>query len=396
MNIYRILQRCLNNNKNLEIKIFNKYQTYSFYMINSLGKYYLFFNEDLIDVLTFCSYILAFEILISTDTFLYSDCFLDYGMDFSISTKSNALISTDNSSLGIKANDLELTIKNCYRNFCQFNNILTFPKKAKIEDIKQHIYKILTNFKMEKPILLSDYNFFHLLANKITDNFSISRNNLIELFANTMLNNQDLVILFNLKNVDYNAKFSFTSANNLQVEIMVQNVNHTYIGLMAFAILYALSVIYDEDYEDTFSFQKVSSSIKRTNRQVFLNACLLNELINQNKENSAELLQTVHNYYQKTGIERTNLLFLFMDVEKEIKGDSEFQDYTQNKATMQNWIKKNANTLLGKDNVHYENSSKAEFEQNKSFKSISEKEKKLTRKPKLIYWPTANNNFDDN
>ena len=140
MNIYRILQRCLNNNKNLEIKIFNKYQTYSFYMINSLGKYYLFFNEDLIDVLTFCSYILAFEILISTDTFLYSDCFLDYGMDFSISTKSNALISTDSSSLGIKANDLELTIKNCYRNFCQFNNILTFPKKAKIEDIKQHIY----------------------------------------------------------------------------------------------------------------------------------------------------------------------------------------------------------------------------------------------------------------
>ncbi len=396
MNIYRILQRCLNNNKNLEIKIFNKYQTYSFYMINSLGKYYLFFNEDLIDVLTFCSYILAFEILISTDTFLYSDCFLDYGMDFSISTKSNALISTDSSSLGIKANDLELTIKNCYRNFCQFNNILTFPKKAKIEDIKQHIYKILTNFKMEKPILLSDYNFFHLLANKITDNFSISRNNLIELFANTMLNNQDLVILFNLKNVDYNAKFSFTSANNLQVEIMVQNVNHTYIGLMAFAILYALSVIYDEDYEDTFSFQKVSSSIKRTNRQVFLNVCLLNELINQNKENSAELLQTVHNYYQKTGIERTNLLFLFMDVEKEIKGDSEFQDYTQNKATMQNWIKKNANTLLGKDNVHYENSSKAEFEQNKSSKNISEKEKKLTRKPKLIYWPTANNNFDNN
>lgn len=396
MNIYRILQRCLNNNKNLEIKIFNKYQTYSFYMINSLGKYYLFFNEDLIDVLTFCSYILAFEILISTDTFLYSDCFLDYGMDFSISTKSNALISTDSSSLGIKANDLELTIKNCYRNFCQFNNILTFPKKAKIEDIKQHIYKILTNFKMEKPILLSDYNFFHLLANKITDNFSISRNNLIELFANTMLNNQDLVILFNLKNVDYNAKFSFTSANNLQVEIMVQNVNHTYIGLMAFAILYALSVIYDEDYEDTFSFQKVSSSIKRTNRQVFLNACLLNELINQNKENSAELLQTVHNYYQKTGIERTNLLFLFMDVEKEIKGDSEFQDYTQNKTTMQNWIKKNANTLLGKDNVHYENSSKAEFEQNKSSKNISEKEKKLTRKPKLIYWPTANNNFDNN
>ena len=396
MNIYRILQRCLNNNKNLEIKIFNKYQTYSFYMINSLGKYYLFFNEDLIDVLTFCSYILAFEILISTDTSLYSDCFLDYGMDFSISTKSNALISTDSSSLGIKANDLELTIKNCYRNFCQFNNILTFPKKAKIEDIKQHIYKILTNFKMEKPILLSDYNFFHLLANKITDNFSISRNNLIELFANTMLNNQDLVILFNLKNVDYNAKFSFTSANNLQVEIMVQNVNHTYIGLMAFAILYALSVIYDEDYEDTFSFQKVSSSIKRTNRQVSLNVCLLNELINQNKENSAELLQTVHNYYQKTGIERTNLLFLFMDVEKEIKGDSEFQDYTQNKATMQNWIKKNANTLLGKDNVHYENSSKAEFEQNKSSKNISEKEKKLTRKPKLIYWPTANNNFDNN
>lgn len=396
MNIYRILQRCLNNNKNLEIKIFNKYQTYSFYMINSLGKYYLFFNEDLIDVLTFCSYILAFEILISTDTSLYSDCFLDYGMDFSISTKSNALISTDSSSLGIKANDLELTIKNCYRNFCQFNNILTFPKKAKIEDIKQHIYKILTNFKMEKPILLSDYNFFHLLANKITDNFSISRNNLIDLFANTMLNNQDLVILFNLKNVDYNAKFSFTSANNLQVEIMVQNVNHNYIGLMAFAILYALSVIYDEDYEDTFSFQKVSSSIKRTNRQVFLNACLLNELINQNKENSAELLQTVHNYYQKTGIERTNLLFLFMDVEKEIKGDSEFQDYTQNKATMQNWIKKNANTLLGKDNVHYENSSKAEFEQNKSSKNISEKEKKLTRKPKLIYWPTANNNFDNN
>lgn len=396
MNIYRILQRCLNNNKNLEIKIFNKYQTYSFYMINSLGKYYLFFNEDLIDVLTFCSYILAFEILISTDTSLYSDCFLDYGMDFSISTKSNALISTDSSSLGIKANDLELTIKNCYRNFCQFNNILTFPKKAKIEDIKQHIYKILTNFKMEKPILLSDYNFFHLLANKITDNFSISRNNLIDLFANTMLNNQDLVILFNLKNIDYNAKFSFTSANNLQVEIMVQNVNHTYIGLMAFAILYALSVIYDEDYEDTFSFQKVSSSIKRTNRQVFLNACLLNELINQNKENSAELLQTVHNYYQKTGIKRTNLLFLFMDVEKEIKGDSEFQDYTQNKATMQNWIKKNANTLLGKDNVHYENSSKAEFEQNKSSKNISEKEKKLTRKPKLIYWPTANNNFDNN
>ena len=396
MNIYRILQRCLNNNKNLEIKIFNKYQTYSFYMINSLGKYYLFFNEDLIDVLTFCSYILAFEILISTDTSLYSDCFLDYGMDFSISTKSNALISTDSSSLGIKANDLELTIKNCYRNFCQFNNILTFPKKAKIEDIKQHIYKILTNFKMEKPILLSDYNFFHLLANKITDNFSISRNNLIELFANTMLNNQDLVILFNLKNVDYNAKFSFTSANNLQVEIMVQNVNHTYIGLMAFAILYALSVIYDEDYEDIFSFQKVSSPIKRTNRQIFLNACLLNELINQNKENSAELLQTVHNYYQKTGIERTNLLFLFMDVEKEIKGDSEFQDYTQNKATMQNWIKKNANTLLGKDNVHYENSSKAEFEQNKSSKNISEKEKKLTRKPKLIYWPTANNNFDNN
>ena len=396
MNIYRILQRCLNNNKNLEIKIFNKYQTYSFYMINSLGKYYLFFNEDLIDVLTFCSYILAFEILISTDTSLYSDCFLDYGMDFSISTKSNALISTDSSSLGIKANDLELTIKNCYRNFCQFNNILTFPKKAKIEDIKQHIYKILTNFKMEKPIILSDYNFFHLLANKITDNFSISRNNLIDLFANTMLNNQDLVILFNLKNVDYNAKFSFTSANNLQVEIMVQNVNHNYIGLMAFAILYALSVIYDEDYEDTFSFQKVSSSIKRTNRQVFLNACLLNELINQNKENSAELLQTVHNYYQKTGIERTNLLFLFMDVEKEIKGDSEFQDYTQNKATMQNWIKKNADTLLGKDNVHYENSSKAEFEQNKSSKNISEKEKKLTRKPKLIYWPTANNNFDNN
>ena len=396
MNIYRILQRCLNNNKNLEIKIFNKYQTYSFYMINSLGKYYLFFNEDLIDVLTFCSYILAFEILISTDTSLYSDCFLDYGMDFSISTKSNALISTDSSSLGIKANDLELTIKNCYRNFCQFNNILTFPKKAKIEDIKQHIYKILTNFKMEKPILLSDYNFFHLLANKITDNFSISRNNLIDLFANTMLNNQDLVILFNLKNIDYNAKFSFTSANNLQVEIMVQNVNHNYIGLMAFAILYALSVIYDEDYEDTFSFQKVSSSIKRTNRQVFLNACLLNELINQNKENSAELLQTVHNYYQKTGIERTNLLFLFMDVEKEIKGDSEFQDYTQNKATMQNWIKKNADTLLGKDNVHYENSSKAEFEQNKSSKNISEKEKKLTRKPKLIYWPTANNNFDNN
>ena len=396
MNIYRILQRCLNNNKNLEIKIFNKYQTYSFYMINSLGKYYLFFNEDLIDVLTFCSYILAFEILISTDTSLYSDCFLDYGMDFSISTKSNALISTDSSSLGIKANDLELTIKNCYRNFCQFNNILTFPKKAKIEDIKQHIYKILTNFKMEKPILLSDYNFFHLLANKITDNFSISRNNLIDLFANTMLNNQDLVILFNLKNIDYNAKFSFTSANNLQVEIMVQNVNHTYIGLMAFAILYALSVIYDEDYEDTFSFQKVSSSIKRTNRQVFLNVCLLNELINQNKENSAELLQTVHNYYQKTGIERTNLLFLFMDVEKEIKGDSEFQDYTQNKATMQNWIKKNADTLLGKDNVHYENSSKAEFEQNKSSKNISEKEKKLTRKPKLIYWPTANNNFDNN
>lgn len=384
MKIYKILQRCLYNNKSLKITVYNKYQTYSFLIVNKSNKYYLFFNEKLIDVLTFCSYILTFETFISTDTNLYSDCFLDFSVISSLSNplqesnyKENAL-----SNLGIDKDLLKNSINNSYQKFCRFNNILRFPKETKINAIKNYIYKILNDDKNENSMVMQYDTFFRLLANKIVNDFNTSRDNLISLFANTMLNNEELIVIFNLRNIDYRVKFSFTSANNLQVEINMQNTLSTYIGPEAFAVLYTLSAIYSEDYETCFSFQKVPSSIKRTNRQIFLNACLLNELINQNKENGLNLLEIVHDYYPISNLVGSNLLSLFMDIKEEIKGDSEFQDYTQNTTTMQNWIKKNSIMLLtGSDTASFISDNP------KSTVANTNKGKNLVRKPKLIYWP---------
>ena len=164
----------------------------------------------------------------------------------------------------------------------------------------------------------------------------------------------------------------------------------TYIGSKGFAVLYIISVLYNEDYEKAFVVQQIPSKLTRSNRQSLLDAYLLNELINQNKENGDKLLEIVHNYYHQKGIMQTNLLFLIRDIEKVINGDSEFQDYSQDKSIVYDWLKENADTLLGTyslGNADIKNNKELVKKINKE-NAMYDKSFELTLKPKLIYWPT--------
>ena len=111
-----------------------------------------------------------------------------------------------------------------------------------------------------------------------------------------------------------------------------------------------------------------------------MRAYLLNELINQNKNNSDELLNLVHEYYGKSGLIRVNILFLMMDIEKVINNDSEFQDYSQDKTVIKSWLKSNSNSLLKLSNIDEPNNSKTNTS------------KKLAKKSNLIYWSNQNKN----
>ena len=164
----------------------------------------------------------------------------------------------------------------------------------------------------------------------------------------------------------------------------------TYIGSKGFAVLYIISVLYNEDYEKAFVVKQIPSKLTRSNRQRLLDAYLLNELINQNKENGDKLLEIVHNYYHQKGLMQTNLLFLIRDIEKVINGDSEFQDYSQDKSIVYDWLKENADTLLGTyslGNANIKNDKELIKETNKEDANYN-KSFELTLKPKLIYWPT--------
>lgn len=376
MNIYRVLEQCINNKNSIKMVVSNKYTTYSFQVIYYQDNYYLFLNSKPIDIISFCSYILALEIFISNENNLYSDIYLNYKIE---NFKNAKALFLNGQTKGIKISSSEMlpTIKECYQKFCKFNNIFHFQDKFRIEDITQNLYLFLKSSLKDTSIPMVCNTFFSFLANKINENFYYNRQNLIDLFTEAMLNNQEIEINFDLKGSNYTAKFSFTDANNLEATIV--NYDRIFIGTEAFALLYTLSIFYNEDYETDFIIKKIPRKKEKTSRQVLLNAYLLNELINQNKNNSKMLIELVHNYYKEKGLAQANLLFLIEDIKKVINGDSEFQDYSEDKKTVQMWLKRNAAVLLDTDTTLPKNS------QNENITSLK---KNITKKPKLIYWPS--------
>ena len=391
MIIYKLLQQCLIKNQSMKLNAFNKYQTYFFDIFFLKEKYYLFLNDKPIDLKHFISYILTLEICIATDSNLYSDCAINYEVEKGISKDKVKTINGnchDQKCLGIKPTLVISSLKKSYQSIGSINNLLKLQNISSISALETNIYSLLDTTPKTFSSVKINSNFFRLLALKLTENFYQNRSNLLELFGNAILNNQDLIVYFKLKGIFYEAKFSFTDVNNLEVRL--ENFNMTYIGSKGFAVLYIISVLYNEDYEKAFVVQQIPSKLTRSNRQSLLDAYLLNELINQNKENGDKLLEIVHNYYHQKGLVQTNLLFLIRDIEKVVNGDSEFQDYSQDKSVVYDWLKENADTLLGtyslgnanikNDKELIKGTNKEEANYNKSLE--------LTLKPKLIYWPT--------
>ena len=373
MNIYKILEQCLNTSQSLKIVIVNKYTNYSFQLLYYEENYYLFLNSKPIDVISFFSYILSFEIGIANDNNLYSDIYLNYELN-----NANKQIINETNAFKISSKEIILKLKEYYQKFCKFNNIYRFQNIFKIEDSQQKLYLFLKSPLIDTSMPIVCNTFFSLLANKINENFYQNRQNLIELFTEALLDNKDLNVYFNFKGFNYHVKFSFTDANNL--EATIENFNQIFIGTEAFALLYIISVFYNEDYENSFIIEKTQGKKKRTNHQLLLNAYLLNELINQNKNNSKMLIETVHNYYKEKGLIPANLLFLVKNIKKVINDDSEFQDYSEDKKTVQTWLKRNASSLLDSNHATYSK------DKNLSTNNATLK-RNLTPKPKLIYWP---------
>ena len=391
MIIYKLLQQCLIKNQSMKLNAFNKYQTYFFDIFFFQEKYYLFFNDKPIDLKHFISYILTLEICIATDSNLYSDCAINYEVEKGISKDKVKTINDnchDQKCLGIKPTLVISSLKKSYQSIGSINNLLKLQNISSISALETNIYSLLDTTPKTFSSVKINSNFFRLLALKLTENFYQNRSNLLELFGNAILNNQDLIVYFKLKGIFYEAKFSFTDVNNLEVRL--ENFNMTYIGSKGFAVLYIISVLYNEDYEKAFVVQQISSKLTRSNRQSLLDAYLLNELINQNKENGDKLLEIVHNYYHQKGLVQTNLLFLIRDIEKVVNGDSEFQDYSQDKSVVYDWLKENADTLLGTyslGNANIKNDKELIKGTNKEDANYN-KSLELTLKPKLIYWPT--------
>ena len=391
MIIYKLLQQCLSKNQSIKLNVFNKYQTYFFHVFFFQEKYYLFLNDKPIDLKHFISYILTLEICIATDSNLYSDCAINYEVEKGILKDKVKTINDnchDQKCLGIKPTLVISSLKKSYQSIGSINNILKLQNISGISALEANIYSLLDTAPKTFSGVKINSNFFRLLALKLTENFYQNRSNLLELFGNAILNNQDLIVYFKLKGIFYEAKFSFTDVNNLEVRL--ENFNMTYIGSKGFAVLYIISVLYNEDYEKAFVVKQIPSKLTRSNRQSLLDAYLLNELINQNKENGDKLLEIVHNYYHQKGLMQTNLLFLIRDIEKVINGDSEFQDYSQDKSIVYDWLKENADTLLGTyslGNANIKNDKELIKETNKEDANYN-KSFELTLKPKLIYWPT--------
>ncbi len=391
MIIYKLLQQCLSKNQSIKLNVFNKYQTYFFHVFFFQEKYYLFLNDKPIDLKHFISYILTLEICIATDSNLYSDCAINYEVEKGILKDKVTPINDkyyDQKCLGIKPTLVISSLKKSYQSIGSINNILKLQNISSISALEANIYSLLDTAPKTFSSVKINSNFFRLLALKLTENFYQNRSNLLELFGNAILNNQDLIVYFKLKGIFYEAKFSFTDVNNLEVRL--ENFNMTYIGSKGFAVLYIISVLYNEDYEKAFVVQQIPSKLTRSNRQSLLDAYLLNELINQNKENGDKLLEIVHNYYHQKGLVQTNLLFLIRDIEKVINGDSEFQDYSQDKSVVYDWLKENAGTLLGTyslGNTNIKNDKELVKKINKE-NAMYDKSFELTLKPKLIYWPT--------
>ena len=391
MIIYKLLQQCLSKNQSIKLNVFNKYQTYFFHVFFFQEKYYLFLNDKPIDLKHFISYILTLEICIATDSNLYSDCAINYEVEKGILKDKVKTINDnchDQKCLGIKPTLVISSLKKSYQSIGSINNILKLQNISGISALEANIYSLLDTAPKTFSGVKINSNFFRLLALKLTENFYQNRSNLLELFGNAILNNQDLIVYFKLKGIFYEAKFSFTDVNNLEVRL--ENFNMTYIGSKGFAVLYIISVLYNEDYEKAFVVKQIPSKLTRSNRQRLLDAYLLNELINQNKENGDKLLEIVHNYYHQKGLMQTNLLFLIRDIEKVINGDSEFQDYSQDKSIVYDWLKENADTLLGTyslGNANIKNDKELIKETNKEDANYN-KSFELTLKPKLIYWPT--------
>ena len=391
MIIYKLLQQCLSKNQSIKLNVFNKYQTYFFHVFFFQEKYYLFLNDKLIDLKHFISYILTLEICIATDSNLYSDCAINYEVEKGILKDKVKTINDnchDQKCLGIKPTLVISSLKKSYQSIGSINNILKLQNISSIRALEANIYSLLDTAPKTFSGVKINSNFFRLLALKLTENFYQNRSNLLELFGNAILNNQDLIVYFKIKGIFYEAKFSFTDVNNLEVRL--ENFNMTYIGSKGFAVLYIISVLYNEDYEKAFVVKQIPSKLTRSNRQSLLDAYLLNELINQNKEHGDKLLDIVHNYYHQKGLMQTNLLFLIRDIEKVINGDSEFQDYSQDKSIVYDWLKENADTLLGTyslGNANIKNDKELIKETNKEDANYN-KSFELTLKPKLIYWPT--------
>ena len=391
MIIYKLLQQCLSKNQSIKLNVFNKYQTYFFHVFFFQEKYYLFLNDKPIDLKHFISYILTLEICIATDSNLYSDYAINYEVEKGILKDKVKTINDnchDQKCLGIKPTLVISSLKKSYQSIGSINNILKLQNISSIRALEANIYSLLDTAPKTFSGVKINSNFFRLLALKLTENFYQNRSNLLELFGNAILNNQDLIVYFKLKGIFYEAKFSFTDVNNLEVRL--ENFNMTYIGSKGFAVLYIISVLYNEDYEKAFVVKQIPSKLTRSNRQSLLDAYLLNELINQNKENGDKLLEIVHNYYHQKGLMQTNLLFLIRDIEKVINGDSEFQDYSQDKSIVYDWLKENADTLLGTyslGNANIKNDKELIKETNKEDANYN-KSFELTLKPKLIYWPT--------
>ena len=391
MIIYKLLQQCLSKNQSIKLNVFNKYQTYFFHVFFFQEKYYLFLNDKPIDLKHFISYILTLEICIATDSNLYSDFTINYKVEKEILKDKVKTINDnchDQKCLGIKPTLVISSLKKSYQSIGSINNILKLQNISGISALEANIYSLLDTAPKTFSGVKINSNFFRLLALKLTENFYQNRSNLLELFGNAILNNQDLIVYFKIKGIFYEAKFSFTDVNNLEVRL--ENFNMTYIGSKGFAVLYIISVLYNEDYEKAFVVKQIPSKLTRSNRQSLLDAYLLNELINQNKENGDKLLEIVHNYYHQKGLMQTNLLFLIRDIEKVINGDSEFQDYSQDKSIVYDWLKENADTLLGTyslGNANIKNDKELIKETNKEDANYN-KSFELTLKPKLIYWPT--------
>ena len=391
MIIYKLLQQCLSKNQSIKLNVFNKYQTYFFHVFFFQEKYYLFLNDKPIDLKHFISYILTLEICIATDSNLYSDFTINYKVEKEISKDKVKTINDkyyDQKHLGLKPIIVKNFLQEGYQKIGSINNILKLQNISSISALEANIYSLLDTPPKTFSSVKINSNFFRLLALKLTENFYQNRSNLLELFGNAILNNQDLIVYFKIKGIFYEAKFSFTDVNNLEVRL--ENFNMTYIGSKGFAVLYIISVLYNEDYEKAFVVKQIPSKLTRSNRQSLLDAYLLNELINQNKENGDKLLEIVHNYYHQKGIMQTNLLFLIRDIEKVINGDSEFQDYSQDKSIVYDWLKENADTLLGTyslGNADIKNNKELVKKINKE-NAMYDKSFELTLKPKLIYWPT--------